>query len=88
LLFPLKGSIKEYYHHIEEETKEYEPCSTEFNPRITKHCDLRAREWKKELLAIRQRRFYRECFALSRMETEGDGGGFTVKQHVMVVLGV
>jgi hypothetical protein len=35
LLFPLKDSIKEYYHHIEEETEDV------FNPRITKHCDLR-----------------------------------------------
>ena len=41
LLFPLEGSIKEYYHHTEEETKDYEPCTTVFNPRITKHCDLR-----------------------------------------------
>jgi hypothetical protein len=41
LLFPLEDSIKEYYHHIEEETEDYEPCTTVFNPRITKHCDLR-----------------------------------------------
>jgi hypothetical protein len=41
LLFPLEDSIKEYYHHTEEETKDYEPCTTVFNPRITKHCDLR-----------------------------------------------
>jgi hypothetical protein len=41
LFFPLEDSIKEYYHHIEEETKDYEPCTTVFNPRITKHCDLR-----------------------------------------------
>jgi hypothetical protein len=41
LLFPLENSIKEYYHHTEEETKDYEPCTTVFNPRITKHCDLR-----------------------------------------------
>jgi hypothetical protein len=40
LLFPLEDSIKEYYHHTEEETKDYEPCTTVFNPRITKHCDL------------------------------------------------
>jgi hypothetical protein len=46
LLFPLEDSIKEYYHHTEEETKDVEPCTTVFNPRITKHCDLRAREWK------------------------------------------
>ena len=41
LLFPLEESIDEYYHHTEEETKDYEPCTTVFNPRITKHCDLR-----------------------------------------------
>jgi hypothetical protein len=41
LLFPLEDSIKEYYHHTEEKTKDYEPCITVFNPRITKHCDLR-----------------------------------------------
>jgi hypothetical protein len=27
----------------EEETKGYEPCTTVFNPRITKHCDLRGK---------------------------------------------
>jgi hypothetical protein len=42
-LFPLEDSIKEYYHHTEEETKDYEPCTTVFNPRITKHCDLRSK---------------------------------------------
>jgi hypothetical protein len=41
LLFPLEDSIKEYYHHIEEETKDCEPCTTVLNPRITKHCDFR-----------------------------------------------
>jgi hypothetical protein len=41
LLFPLEDSIEEYYHHREEETKDYEPCTIVFNPRITKHCDLR-----------------------------------------------
>jgi hypothetical protein len=41
LLFPLEDSIEEYHHHTEEETKDYEPCATIFNPRITKHCDLR-----------------------------------------------
>jgi hypothetical protein len=41
LLFSLEDSIKEYYHHTEEETEDYEPCTTVFNPRITKHCDLR-----------------------------------------------
>jgi hypothetical protein len=41
LLFLLEDSIKEYYHHTEEKTKDYEPYATVFNPRITKHCDLR-----------------------------------------------
>ena len=41
LLFPLEDSIKEYYHHTEEETKDVEPYTTVFNLRITKHCDLR-----------------------------------------------
>jgi hypothetical protein len=47
LLFPLEDSIKEYYHHIEEETKDYEPCTIDFNPRITNHCDLRGEGVKK-----------------------------------------
>jgi hypothetical protein len=41
LLFPLEDSIKEYYHHTKEETEDVELCTTVFNPRITKHCDLR-----------------------------------------------
>ena len=41
LLLPLEDSIKEYYYHTLEETKDYEPCTTVFNPRITKHCDLK-----------------------------------------------
>jgi hypothetical protein len=41
LLFPLEDSIKEYYHHTEEETKDYEPCTTVFNPKITKNYNLR-----------------------------------------------
>jgi hypothetical protein len=41
LLFPLEDSIKEYYHHTKEETEYVEPCTTVFNPGITKHCDLR-----------------------------------------------
>jgi hypothetical protein len=59
LLFPLEDSIKEYYYHTEEETKDYEPCTTVFNPRITKHCDLRgegvengiACDWADEILS-------------------------------------
>jgi hypothetical protein len=41
LFFPLEDSIKEYYRHTEEETEDVEPCTIVFNPRITKHCDLR-----------------------------------------------
>jgi hypothetical protein len=41
IFFSLKDSIKEYYYHTLEETKDYEPCATVFNPRITKHYDLR-----------------------------------------------
>jgi hypothetical protein len=44
LLFPLEDSIKDYHHHTEEVTKDYEPCTTVFNPRITKHCDLKGEE--------------------------------------------
>jgi hypothetical protein len=33
LLFPLEDSIKEYYHHTEEETKDVEPYATVFTPR-------------------------------------------------------
>jgi hypothetical protein len=41
LLCPQEDSIKQYYHHKDEETKDYEPCTIVFNPKITKHCDLR-----------------------------------------------
>jgi hypothetical protein len=44
--------------------------STQESPSIV---ILGAREWKKELLAIWQRGFYRECFALSEMVVEGVG---------------
>jgi hypothetical protein len=66
LLFPLEDSIKEYYHHTEEETKDVEPCTTVFNPRITKHCDLKGEEWKMEFLVIWQRGFYQVCFCFER----------------------
>jgi hypothetical protein len=42
---------------------------------------LGVREWKKELLAIRQRGFYQECFDLGGMGTEGDGGGFIGERY-------
>jgi hypothetical protein len=76
LLFPLEDSIKEYYHHTLEEAKDYEPCTTVFNPRITKHCDLRgegvgnrvACDYDKgDLSGV--------CFSLSEMGVEGAGGG-------------
>jgi hypothetical protein len=80
LFFPLEGSIKEYYHHTEEETKDYEPCSTVFNPRVTKHCDLRGEGVEKELLAIRHGGFYQVC-ALSRMELRELVGDFIGEQY-------
>jgi hypothetical protein len=44
---------------------------------------------EKEFLAITQRGFYRECFALSGIGTgELVGGGVISELHVMVVLGV
>jgi hypothetical protein len=78
LLFPLEDSIKEYYYHTLEETKDYEPCATVFNPRITKHCDLRGEgvgngvAWD-----LAEGILSRVCFALSEMGVEGAGvGGF------------
>jgi hypothetical protein len=64
LLFPLKDSIKEYYHHIEEETKGYEPCTTVFNPRITKHCDLRGEGVENGVACDLAERIYLECALL------------------------
>jgi hypothetical protein len=75
LLFPLEDSIKEYYHHTEEETKDYEPCTTVFNPRITNHCDLRGEgvgKWS--CLWFGKGDFYLVC-ALHGMKTKGAGGG-------------
>jgi hypothetical protein len=74
LLFPLDDSIKEYYHHTEEETKDVEPCTTVFNPRITKHCDLRGEGVEKWSCLL----FGRGDFigsVLLGMRTEGAGGG-------------
>jgi hypothetical protein len=65
LFFPLEVSIKEYYHHTEEETKDYEPCTTVFNPRITKHCDLRGRgSGKWSCLRFDRGDFYQVCTLL------------------------
>jgi hypothetical protein len=73
LLFPLEDSIKEYYHHTEEETEDYEPCTTVFNPRITKHCDLRGEVVEKwSCLQFGRGDFIRRA-ALLGMGVEGAG---------------
>jgi hypothetical protein len=67
LLFPLEDSIKEYYHHTEEETKYYEPCTTVFNPRITKHCDLRGEGVENGVACdLAEGGFYQVCFCFER----------------------
>jgi hypothetical protein len=77
LLFPLVDSIKEYYHHTLEETKAYEPCTTVFNPRITKHCDLRGEGVENGFACdLAEGILSGVCFALSEMGVEGAGGGF------------
>jgi hypothetical protein len=77
LLFPLEDSIKEYYHHTEEETEDVEPYTTVFNPRITKHCDLRGEGVEKwSCLRFGRGDLSGVCFALSEMGVEGAGGGF------------
>jgi hypothetical protein len=77
LLFPLEDSIKEYYHHTEEETEDVEPYTTIFNPRITKHCDLRGEGVGNRVACDYDRGdLSRVCFALSEMGLEGAGGGF------------
>jgi hypothetical protein len=55
--------------------------STQESPSIV---ILGAREWKLELLAIWQRVFYQECFALSGVGTEGAGGGFIGERRCLV----
>jgi hypothetical protein len=64
LFFPLEDSIKEYYHHTEEETKYYEPCTTVFNPRITKHCDLRGEGVENGVACDLAEGIYLECALL------------------------
>jgi hypothetical protein len=76
LLFPLEDSIKEYYHHTKEETEDVEPCTTVFNPRITKHCDLRGEGVENEVACnLAEGILSGVCFALSEMGVEGAGGG-------------
>jgi hypothetical protein len=68
LLLLLEDSIKEYYHHTEEETKDYEPCTTVFNPRITNHCDLRGEGVEKGVACdLAEGILSGVCFALSEM---------------------
>jgi hypothetical protein len=87
LLFPLEDSIKEYYHHTEEETEDVEPCTTVFNPRITKHCDLRGEGVGNGVACDYDRGdLSGVCFALSEMGVEGAGGGFYRRATLMVVL--
>jgi hypothetical protein len=74
LLFPPEDSIKEYYHHTEEETEDYEPCTTVFNPRITKHCDLRGEGVENGVACYLAEGNYQVC-ALLGMGVEGAGGG-------------
>jgi hypothetical protein len=82
LLFPLEDSIIEYYHHTEEETKDYEPCTIVFNPRITKHCDLRGEGVGNGVACdLAEGILSGVCFALSEMGVEGAGGGFIGEQH-------
>jgi hypothetical protein len=76
LLFPLEDSIKEYYHHTEEETEDYEPYTTVFNPRIIKHCDLRGDGVENGFACdLAEGILSGVCFALSEMGVEGAGGG-------------
>jgi hypothetical protein len=86
LLFPLEDFIKEYYHHTEEETKDYEPCTTVFNPRITKHCDLRGEGVENGVACNLTEGIYLEC-ALHGMGVEGASGGGYRRAVCEVVLG-
>jgi hypothetical protein len=77
LLFPLEDSIKEYYHHTEEETEDVEPCTTVFNPRITKHCDLRGEGVENGVACDLAEGIYLECALLwERWELRELVGGF------------
>jgi hypothetical protein len=82
LFFPLEDSINEYYHHTEEETEDYEPCTTVFNPRITKHCDLRGEGVENGVACyLAEGILSGVCFALGEMGVEGASGGFIGERH-------
>jgi hypothetical protein len=76
LLFPLEDSIKEYYYHTLEETKDYEPCATVFNPRITEHCDLRGEGVENGVACYLAGGVYRRAGVLGGW-SGGDGAGAT-----------
>jgi hypothetical protein len=85
LLFPLEDSIKEYYHHTLEETEDYEPCTTVFKPRITKHCDLRGEGVEKGVACNLTEEILSDvCFALSELGVKGAGGGGGIYRRVGV----
>ena len=80
LFFPLEDSIKEYYHHTEEETKDVEPYTTVFNPRITEHCDLRGKGVENGVACDLAEGIYLEC-DLSELGVEGAGGGGVIGER-------
>jgi hypothetical protein len=76
LLFPLERILSKSITIIQRRKprtmNHVQQSSTQESPRIV---ILGAREWKMELLAIWQRRFHRDYFALSEMGVEGVVGG-------------
>jgi hypothetical protein len=88
LLFPLENSIKEYYHHTEEETKDYVPCTTVFNPRITKHCDLRGEGVGNGVACNLAEGILSVVFCFQRNRNRGSWWGFYRRAACEVVLGV
>jgi hypothetical protein len=88
LFFPLEDSIKGYYHHTEEETEDYEPCTIVFNPRITEHCDFRGEGVENGVACgLAEGILSGAYFALSEMGVEGAGEGFYRRVVCEVVLG-
>jgi hypothetical protein len=86
LHFPLEDSIKEYYYHTLEETKDVEPCAIVFNSRITKHCDLRGEGVENGVACYLAGGILSGvCFALSEMGVEGAGGGFIGERWCSIV---